>query len=204
MKYPQHYRGPYPQCRAIVTGAAGTVGQLCARELAGDNVELVLVDIDRMIVNRLAEQLGGQAHGLDVLSDASVRQFMRTIDDRPGCGNLLVNAAGAGHVRALGMTRLTTAFAKLVRAASTTVINIASPGPQRDPYKHAGSQLAFHRAAEDLTKAINRPDMQLLTFGIGDPPHLIVDALRQWQGLCTGKLQDRWNSGLALKAGGRQ
>ena len=187
-----------------MAGAAGTVGALCARALATDNIELVLVDIDRMMVNRLAEELGANAHGLDILSEASVRQFMRTVDDRPGCGNLLVNAAGAGYVRALGMTRLTTAFAKLVQAASTTVVNVASAGPQRDPYKHAGSQLAFHRAAETLAKAVNRPDMQLLTFGIGDPPHLIVDALRQWQSLCTSPPQDRWNSSIALAAGGRQ
>ncbi len=193
-----------PNCRAIVAGASGAIGELCARALAGDNVELVLVDIDRMMVNRLAEQLGAHAHGLDVLSDASVRQFMRSINDRPMCGNLLVNAAGAGYVRTLGMTRMTSAFAKLVRASSSTVVNIASPGPQRDPYRHAGSQLGFHRAAEDLASTINRPDMQVLTFGTSDPPHLILDALRQWQSLCTAAVQTDWNSSLALRAGGRQ
>jgi hypothetical protein len=192
------------QCRAIVAGAAGGVGELCARELARHDIELVLIDIDRMIVNRLAEQLGADAHGLDVLSEASVRQFMRTIDDRPLCGNLLVNCAGAGYVRTLGMTRLTTAFAKLVHGASTTVINVASPGPQRDPYKHAGSQLAFHRTAENLAIAVHRADMQLLTFGVGDPPHLIVDAVRQWRGICASSPQTQWNDGLALVAGGRQ
>lgn len=187
-----------------MTGAAGTIGELCARELSADNIELILVDIDRMMVNRLAEQLGANAHGLDVLSEASVRQFMRAIDDRPTCGNLLVNAAGAGYVRTLGMTRLTIAFAKLLRAASTTVVNVASPGPQRDPYRPAGSQLAFHRAAENLAKAANRPDMQVLTFGTADPPHVILDALRQWQSLCTESRQTRSSSGLALVAGGKQ
>jgi NAD(P)-dependent dehydrogenase (short-subunit alcohol dehydrogenase family) len=180
------------------------MGEICARELAKAEVELVLVDIDRMMVNRLAEKLGAKAHGLDVLSEASVRQFMRTIDDRPGCGDLLVNAAGAGYVRTLGMTRLTSAFTKLPRAGSTTVLNIASAGPQRDPYKHAGAQLAFHRAAEELAQSANRPDLHVLTFGTTDPPYLITDALRQWQSQCASSLQARWNSSLAVAAGGRQ
>lgn len=195
---------PLLPCRAVVSGAAGRTGELCSRELAGFGIELVLVDIDRMMVNRLAEQLGATAHGVDVLSDASVRQFMRAIDNRPRCANLLVNAAGASYVRTLGMARMTAAFAKLVLADSVTVLNIASHGSQRDRYKQPAAQMAYHRASESVAAQLKRPETQVLTFGAADEPDLIIDALRQWRALCTGSQPQGWGPGLALAAGGPQ
>lgn len=171
---------PLRDRRAIISGAAGDMGQLCARELAGQGARLTLVDIDSVTVNRLADELGAKAHCFDVLCESSVRQFMRSLRSHEWGGGLLVNAAGAGYVRTLGMMRVTSAFSKAVQGSGATIMNIASAGRHRDPYRYAGSDLAFHQLSHELVTALKRPDFQVLTFGIGDQPPQIVDALRQW------------------------
>lgn len=55
---------------AVVTGAAGGIGSSICRRLAADGYRVAATDLDAESCKRLAEELGGTAHALDV-TDAS-------------------------------------------------------------------------------------------------------------------------------------
>jgi NADP-dependent 3-hydroxy acid dehydrogenase YdfG len=77
---------------AVVTGASSGIGEAAARLLAGDGWRLVVGArrLDRLEV--LAEEIGGEAHRLDVADPASVGEFCAAV---PECHLLVNNAGGA-------------------------------------------------------------------------------------------------------------
>jgi NADP-dependent 3-hydroxy acid dehydrogenase YdfG len=84
---------------AVVTGASSGIGAATARTLAGDGYRVVLGArrLDRL--ERLAEEIGGEAIALDVTDPASVEAFVTRI---PACDVLVNNAGGALGLEALG------------------------------------------------------------------------------------------------------
>jgi len=83
---------------ALVTGAAGGLGQCFARTLHGAGATLILCgrDSDRPELVSLAEELGGdtQRMSLDVCSQESIENAFAKLDEQRAVVNVLVNNAG--------------------------------------------------------------------------------------------------------------
>ncbi|QIZ34401.1 3-hydroxybutyrate dehydrogenase [Saccharopolyspora sp. ASAGF58] len=79
---------------ALVTGAGSGIGRACARALAESGAKVHIVDLDQPAAERVAADVGGWAHVVD-LADASA------VDSLPAEVDVLVNNAGFQHVAAL-------------------------------------------------------------------------------------------------------
>ena len=81
---------------ALISGAAGTMGSAVARFLTEDGVRVVLADIDKDRVGRLAEDLGGETYPIafDVGDPEAVQRAVATIKAAIGTVDILVNNAG--------------------------------------------------------------------------------------------------------------
>lgn len=77
--------------RAIVTGGASGIGLACARELARRGARVVVADLNAEAAERIAEELGGEAWGVD-LSDTRALDGLRLDAD------ILLNNAGVQRV----------------------------------------------------------------------------------------------------------
>lgn len=185
----ENQNNPLPACagrRVIITGAADGTGALCARVLAECGADLLLVDFDKVMVNRLAAELGAEAFSLDVLSELGVGRFMTEIKLRNTPVDLLINAAGSGHVRTLGMFRVTAAFARIVGDRPATVINVGSTDMRGDPFRHSGAQLPFGRASADSVSLSEKPELSVMTVEAPKAREQVVELLRNWCG-CSGE-----------------
>ncbi len=164
---------------AVVTGANRGIGQAVAQGLAKRGHHVVLA-VRR--VNAAAETLasihalGGSAETLllDIADEASAQQAARTLTERHGRVDVLVNNAGimAGAAQtvfdtsvaefeaalatnAFGAHRVTTALLPLLRAgASARVVNVSSTGGSiTDTIDAASPYSAFPASPYRLSKA---------------------------------------------------
>jgi 3-oxoacyl-[acyl-carrier protein] reductase len=83
---------------AIVTGAAGGIGQAYAEALAGSGAQVVVADIDVAGAGKVAEGIGeaggtAEAVGVDVADPASTAAMAEAATERFGGVDLLVNNA---------------------------------------------------------------------------------------------------------------
>lgn len=167
-------------CRAVVTGAADGVGASCARELAKLGARVALIDIDRVMALRLGAEIGAEAHVADVLSERHVKGIAKALLQDFGQANVIVNAAGAGFVRSLGMLRVTRAISRTAGNAPMTVINVAPRKVRRgDPFQHASSKVAFQRLSQGLRGALEKPNLNVLTVDAQSGVEGIIDIIRQ-------------------------
>jgi NADP-dependent 3-hydroxy acid dehydrogenase YdfG len=77
---------------AVVTGASSGIGAATARALAGEGYRVVLGARRLQRLRELADEIGGEAIGLDVTDPDSVAAFAAQV---PGCDVLVNNAGGA-------------------------------------------------------------------------------------------------------------
>lgn len=77
---------------AVITGASAGIGEATARALAGAGFHVVLGARRRDRLEKLAADLSGTAHPLDVTDPTSVAAFVQQI---PECHVLVNNAGGA-------------------------------------------------------------------------------------------------------------
>ncbi|MDX6595381.1 MAG: hypothetical protein QOI72_763 [Solirubrobacterales bacterium] len=77
---------------AVVTGASSGIGAATARALAGGGYRVVLGARRLQRLRELADEIGGEAIGLDVTDPDSVAAFA---DQVPACDVLVNNAGGA-------------------------------------------------------------------------------------------------------------
>jgi NADP-dependent 3-hydroxy acid dehydrogenase YdfG len=77
---------------AVVTGASSGIGAATARALAGEGYRVVLGARRLQRLRELADEIGGEAIGLDVTDPDSVAAFA---DQVPACDVLVNNAGGA-------------------------------------------------------------------------------------------------------------
>ncbi|MDA8048886.1 MAG: glucose 1-dehydrogenase [Rhodospirillales bacterium] len=84
---------------AIITGAAGGFGEGIARLFAAEGARLVLADINRAGVERLAAELGNTVTAVhaDVSSERDVQTIVDTTLARFGALDIVVNNAGTTH-----------------------------------------------------------------------------------------------------------
>lgn len=151
---------------AVITGASAGIGEATARALAGAGFHVVLGarSLDRL--EKLAAELSGSAHELDVTDPGSVAAFVQQV---PDCHVLVNNAGGARglervvdadedhwrwmwEVNVLGTLRMTKALLpKLIASGDGHVVSVTSiaghevydGGSGYTAAKHA--QSALHR-----------------------------------------------------------
>lgn len=161
---------------------------MCAQAFASAGATLALVDIDRVMARRIANDVGAEPYYLDVLSEASVTKFGLQLMEQFGGADLLINAAGRGFVRTLGMMRVTRALARAVENAPLTVFNVGPREPMRaEQGDYAGSTLAFRRLSDGLAEALEKPNLRVLTLSALERKEQVADLVRQF---CTARANE--------------
>jgi NAD(P)-dependent dehydrogenase (short-subunit alcohol dehydrogenase family) len=81
---------------AVITGAASGIGAALAAGFAGEGMRVVAADIDAAGARRTAQEIGGEALGIevDVAQEASVAALAAAAFDAFGQVDLLINNAG--------------------------------------------------------------------------------------------------------------
>ena len=79
---------------AVVTGGAGGIGRACAVRLARAGARVIVLDRDGDAAARVAAEIGGTAHTVDLSDLAAVDRLDPAVD-------ILVNNAGLQHVAPL-------------------------------------------------------------------------------------------------------
>jgi NAD(P)-dependent dehydrogenase (short-subunit alcohol dehydrogenase family) len=145
--------------RVLISGGGGGVGLACAEALDAAGAELLLCDIDGTALSQTADRLNGFARFCDAIEDNSVAILAAEIAEKFSSIDVLINAAGRGYVRALGMMRMTRAFMPLLRRASgrRMLVNIAPAGgfvSSDGMFPYASSRSAFERLTEAIAEQI--------------------------------------------------
>ena len=92
--------------RVLITGACQGIGRACADAFAAKGVELILADNDAELLGTVAQELGANGCYCDVASEASVTIFAAEIMASYADLDMVINAAGGGYERTLGMYRV--------------------------------------------------------------------------------------------------
>ena len=142
--------------RILITGAADGVGLECARAFADLGSDLILCDNDGIGLTRASNQLSAFSRYCDVSSEASVVIFAAKIEESFQSFDVLINTAGSGYVRTLGMMRMSHAMLPMMRRATGNrfIFNVKpeadiSPGPL---FRYASSPTGFERLSEALAE----------------------------------------------------
>lgn len=90
------FTGEFKAETALVTGAAGTMGEAVVRAFIEDGLKVVMVDIARESLEKLAEGLGSRvfAYAFDISDPSAVTENMKLITKEVGDIDILVNNAG--------------------------------------------------------------------------------------------------------------
>jgi len=152
---------------AVVTGASGGLGSVCAEQLAGAGAELVLIGRSRAPLERLAARTGGRVVVCDVCDGAAVREAivaLRAVDvlvtcaggNRPGpfldVDEAALEWAWALNVRHAFLAAQGAARRMLARGRGGAIVHVTS---QMGHVGAAGRSVycAVKHAIEGLTKA---------------------------------------------------
>jgi hypothetical protein len=155
--------------RVLITGAATGIGRACAQALCARGADLILCDNDAQSLRDAAEELGALGRFCDVASEASVAVFAADIIESFPSLDLLINAAGGGYERTLGMYRISRALLPALRRGSHYKLMLNIP-PEDDPgvaiFPYASSGQAFQRLSAALAAETKGLGVSVL---IGDP-----------------------------------
>ena len=86
---------------AIITGGASGIGRATAIRFAAEGATVAVLDRDGDAAARVAEEVGGSAHVVDVRDGDAFAQAMRAVADSAGRLDVLFNNAGSGDLRPL-------------------------------------------------------------------------------------------------------
>jgi NAD(P)-dependent dehydrogenase (short-subunit alcohol dehydrogenase family) len=149
----------------IILGAGSRVGESFSRKLLAQGLNLILADSDEIALARFRAELGVATIACDVLSERSLSGLFEQASARFGHIDLLINSAGTGYVRTLGVMRASREFAKCERRRTSCVVNIApAPDASESVVTYAGSPVAFSRLARGMADVITTPLLHILTF----------------------------------------
>jgi hypothetical protein len=156
--------------RVLITGACRGIGRACAEALARCGTELILCDNDASSLSEAATELGAVGRFCDVASEASVAVFAAEILERYPALDMVINAAGGGYERTLGMYRVSRALIPALRrgAHNNLLLNIPPSDKDADAaiFPYASSEQAFHRLSAALAAETRGTAISVL---IGDP-----------------------------------
>jgi NAD(P)-dependent dehydrogenase (short-subunit alcohol dehydrogenase family) len=150
----------------VITGAGRGVGRACAEALAERGAELIVCDNDREALAKVADMVGAVGYvPCDVASEASVAAFAADVVARYQAIDMVINAAGGGYQRTLGMYRVSRALLPALKlGALKLVVNI--PPSRRDAdvptFPYASSRLAFQRLSSALALEVRGTGIAVL------------------------------------------
>jgi NAD(P)-dependent dehydrogenase (short-subunit alcohol dehydrogenase family) len=166
---------PDARPRVLITGACRGVGRQCAEIFASRGTELVLADIDTDSLREFSERLGATGRYCDVASEASVTVFAAEALERFPALDMIVNAAGGGYERTLGMYRVSRALLPSLRRGGIHNILVNIPPTEEDSraaiFPYASSQQAFQRLCAALAAETRGSSVRVL-IGHPDTDHL--------------------------------
>ena len=140
--------------RVLISGAADGVGLACAYVFADRGAELILCDSDGTSLTRASDAAGGFSRFCDVISEASVSVFASEIDAKFDSIDVLINAAGDGYVRSLGLMQMSRALLPMLRRGSgrRLIINVAPAGGMSATgmFPYASSREGFQGLSDAL------------------------------------------------------
>jgi NAD(P)-dependent dehydrogenase (short-subunit alcohol dehydrogenase family) len=139
--------------RVLITGACGAIGRGCAEALFSHGAELILCDKDAGGVRALADELGATGLYCDVASEAGVLSLVADVLGQDASLDMIINAAGGGYERTLGMYRVSRALLPALRhGGRTLLVNIPPSSEDGDKaiFPYASSAFAFHRLSAAL------------------------------------------------------
>lgn len=169
---------------ALVTGAAGGIGQSVCRTLAQQGLQVVLADLDAALLQALAAALPGHGHrtaSVDISNMASVESLFARLRDEGVQLSVLVNTAAVSPVgeggavidvrnttpelwekvfavNAFGTYAVCRAFVMQADASIQhgRIINFASTAAQLGGYRSCTAYVASKAAVIAFTKALAR------------------------------------------------
>lgn len=161
---------PDARPRVLITGACKGVGRQCAEIFAARGAELILTDIDVDSLKDFSGRLGATGRFCDVASEASVTVFAAEIVERFPELDMIVNAAGGGYERTLGMYRISRALLPALRKGNLHNILLNIPPAEEDAraaiFPYASSQQAFQRLCAALAAETRGSSIRVM---IGQP-----------------------------------
>jgi NAD(P)-dependent dehydrogenase (short-subunit alcohol dehydrogenase family) len=81
---------------ALVTGGGNGIGRATCHALAQAGAHVAVTDVDQPAAAKVADEIGGEAHRLDVADEVLVREVVAAVAKRHGRIDVLVNNAGLG------------------------------------------------------------------------------------------------------------
>lgn len=152
--------------RVLITGAAEGVGRVCAEMLAQMGAELILCDNDAKALAGASDALGAVGRYCDVSSEASVTVLAADIMQTYSAIDMVINAAGGGYERTLGMYRVSRALLPALKRgeAHNLLINISPVGEEIDQaiFPYASSDQAFRRLSSALAAETRGTNVRVL------------------------------------------
>ena len=139
--------------RVLISGACRGVGHSCVAALAARGAELILCDNDRSRLIEIAEIHGAAWYFCDVSSEAGVATFAAELSKQYASLEMVINAAGGGYERTLGMYRMSRALMPMLRRGAHKLLVNVPPSPSDEEgaiFPYASSRLAFHRLSAAL------------------------------------------------------